>query len=146
MCKDRHSLADRILATIAHLCMLYGLTPTLIIFFLDKTRNEIDALLLLIWTLFFIGPVFPYIIWRRFDNAGNSIDGFQALQATLLMLIVTVMGLVSIFIQQLDIVIFMACLYAIWAAIDTAFGHTFKYMFINRIAASIVDKQFQSES
>jgi len=140
MCKDPHTLADRILATIAHLCVLYGLTPTLIIFFLDKTRNEIDVLLVLIWTLFFIGPVFPYIIWRRFETAGNSVDGFQALQATLLMIIVTAMGLSSIFIHQLDIVIFMVCLYATWAAIDTAFGHKFKYIFINRIAAGIVDK------
>ena len=67
-------------------------------------------------------------------------DGFQALQATLLMIIVTAMGLSSIFIHQLDIVIFMVCLYATWAAIDTAFGHKFKYIFINRIAAGIVDK------
>lgn len=140
MCKDRHTFVDRILATVAHLWVLYGLTPTLIIFVLDKTRNEIDVSLVLIWTLFSIGPVVPYIIWRRFENVGNSVDGFQALQATLLMLIVTVMGLISIVIHQLDIVIFMACLYAIWAAIDTAFGHKFKYIFISRIAATIVDK------
>lgn len=87
-------------------------------------------------------PIVAYIISRSFRRKQSAWGSFQAMQASLVQLILVVSAFVFIhmsgsLIPQLEaaafVLTFLLFLYTMWGAWDAAWGYDFRYIFISNL-------------
>ena len=99
-------------------------------------------------------PIVAYVISRSFRRQQLVWGAFQAMQATIVQLILLVLVFVSFLLgegsppQLANITFVLACLlflYVLWGAWDTAWGYDFRYIlisnFVDRITAANLLRQ-----
>ena len=139
MASEELSRRDRLLVSVVHSSSFLNILPTAILYFtLGKSRSASDPVTLTVWLIFFAGPAIGFLIWRFFRKRNHLWGSVQSLQATVFLILLSGLGLISIKVEILDMVIVLGIFYGAWGTMDALLGYNFKYIFIGTLAEKFV--------